>query len=313
MATWVLLAVAAQAIMAAVAVIDKYIVSGERAVFRPFVYAFYSCLISGSWVLVYLLGLLLPFSFFGFSIPSFFNVNPPSLTVVGLSLIAAYAFFVALVSLFKSFRHAEASDVVPVVGAVSAVVSLGLSYVFLETSVSQNFLLGIMFLVLGTFLVSRYQFNLETALTAIHAGIFFAIHFVAIKGVFNMTSFDDGFFWSRVAFVVIAFSMLLVPRYLKMITTQTKSAGTRGGILVVGNKLLAAVNTVLILKATELGDVSVVQALGGLQFVFILVITVFLSRRIPVTCADNITCDQDIYRKVIFVSLIVIGFFMLFT
>lgn len=306
-----MLAIAAQFMLAIVAIIDKYIVTGKKAVIRPFVYAFYTCLISGAWVLVYFLGHL-PFDRIGLNIPAFSDVSTPTLSIVSLTLMAAYTFFAALTSLFFALRHADASDVVPVVGAVSAVASFGLSYVFLGTRLGSGVLVGVFLLALGTALVSRFQFNWQTALTSIHAGIFFAIHYVAIKGVFNVTTFENGFFWSRIAFVVIALSLLLVPRYYLKITAESKKAGARGGFLILGNKILAGFSTILILKATELGDVSVVQALGALQFIFILFFMLFLGPHTPPEYGENIKSNKDIYRKVLFVSVIALGFFALF-
>ena len=310
---WIVLAIIAQFFLAAVAIVDKYIVTGDgkKTTIRPFVYAFYTSLISGAWIGIYVLGLI-PNSFFGFSIPSFSNVEIPTLSIVGLSLLAAYAFFYALVSLFKCLRHGDASEVIPVVGAVSAIASFFLSYVFLGTRLTPNFVLGIIFLAVGTALVSRYRFTWQTVLTAVHAGVLFAVHFVAIKGVFNETTFDNGFFWSRIAFVFVALSMLLVPRYCMKIFAQTKATSSRGGVLILGNKLLAGIATVLILKSTELGSVSVVQALGGLQFVFLLIFGIVLGPFTPKEYGENIKSARDIYHKVIFVSIITLGFFMLF-
>lgn len=311
MQTWLLLTVLAQLLSAVVAVVDKYIVSGDKSLLRPFVYAFYTCLISGVWIVIYLFGLL-PINFFGFSAPSFENVRTPTLLVMSLSLIAAYTFFVALVSLFKSLRHNEASDVVPVVGAVSAVASFGLSYAFLDSRLTIGFIAGMILLVVGTALVSRYRFNWQTAFTVVHAGIFFAVHFVALKAVFNVTTFDNGFFWSRIAFVAVALSMLLVPRYFKKITTQTKSAGRKGNLLIFFNKVLAGISSILILKATELGEVSVVQALGGLQFIFILGIVVIFGKFLPSVCTEDLHEKRSVLQKIFFIIIITAGFFALF-
>ena len=200
----------------------------------------------------------------------------------------------------------------PVVGAVSAIASFLLSYIFLGTRLTPNFMLGILLLAVGTALVSRYRFNWQTALTSVHAGVLFAVHFVAIKGVFNETTFDNGFFWSRVAFVFVALSMLLVPRYCMKIFAQTKATKASGGILILGNKLLAGIATVLVLKATELGSVAVVQALGGLQFVFLLFFGLLLGPYTPKEYGENIKTRRDIYHKVLFVSIITLGFFVLF-
>ena len=56
--TWLLLATAGQFLNAIVAILDKYIVTDEKVLPRPFVYAFYSCLITGFWVIIYLFGFI---------------------------------------------------------------------------------------------------------------------------------------------------------------------------------------------------------------------------------------------------------------
>ncbi len=309
---WILLAVCAQFLNAFVAIVDKQIVSDEKILPRPFVYAFYTCLISGVWVVVYLISLL-PLPFNGLHIPSFANVVRPTLEVVALSVLSAYTFFTALVSMFTALRTADASDVVPVVGATSAIASLILSYFFLGTQISSNFLYGIALLSVGTFLVSRFHFTLNTALVAVHAGIFFALHYISIKGLFLVTSFDDGFFWSRIAFVFYALSLLMVPTFFEKIKEQTKVTTRKTGILVFLNKMVAGVSAILILKATDLGDVAVVQALGGLQFVFILIFGIIMS--LFPSCS---ICPKETYRKelilqkTLFVAVIVVGFLVLF-
>jgi len=48
MPVWILLAAGAQFLNAIVALVDKYIVTDERIVPQPFVYAFYTCALSGA-------------------------------------------------------------------------------------------------------------------------------------------------------------------------------------------------------------------------------------------------------------------------
>lgn len=307
---WIILAVVAQFLNAFVALFDKKIVSDEKILPRPFVYAFYTCLISGVWVVVYFVSLLPVPAWF--HIPSFENVLRPTLEVVALSFLSAYTFFTALVSMFTALRTADASDVIPVVGATSAVASFGLGYFFLDATISPNFALGIALLSIGTFLVSHFHFSFKTALVAIHAGIFFALHYVSIKGIFIVTTFDDGFFWSRIAFVLYALSLLLVPTFLEKIKEQTKVTTRRAGYLIMANKVIAGVSTILILKATDLGDVAVVQALGGLQFVFILLLGIFFSTRSAVVSGGEVIRKETILQKALFVAIIALGFLVLF-
>lgn len=309
---WILLAVVAQCINAFVALIDKHIVSDEKTIPRPFVYAFYTCLISGAWIVMYFFGLL-PFIPQSFHIPTFANVLRPTLEVVALSFLSAYTFFTALVALFTTLREHDASDVVPVIGSVSALASFGMGYFFFNTTLSSNFILGIGLLSLGTFLVSRLRFPFKTALVALYSGIFFALHYITLKGLFESTSFDNGFFWSRIAFVFFALTLLMIPNYFEKIREQTKTTSKTTAILVLFNKILAGISTILILKATDLGDVAVVQALGGLQFVFILFLGIFFgTKQTRLNIGERYERDTMV-KKTLFVAIITIGFLVLFT
>ena len=83
-------------------------------------------------------------------------------------------------------------------------------------------------------------------------------------------------------------------------------------MLVVGNKIIAGIASVLVLKATELGDVSVVQALGALQYLFILAFGVALGSHTPVEYGENVRDPKALLHKAVFVAVIALGFFVLF-
>jgi len=308
---WIILAVGAQFLNAIVALIDKHIVSDEKTFPKPFVYAFYTCLISGAWIGVYFIGFL-PFISEKLQVPSLTNVVRPTLEVVALSFLAAYTFFTALTAMFTALREHDASDVVPVIGAISALASFGLGYFFLDTTLTPNFIFGVTLLATGTFLVSRLRFPFKTAMVAVYSGIFFALHYVSLKGLFNATSFDNGFFWSRIAFVFFALTLLMIPTYFDRVKEQTKTTGRPAKFLILTNKILAGVSTILILKATDLGDVAVVQALGGLQFVFILILGIGFSKKGTKLRSPERYRKDVILQKAIFVAVITLGFLVLF-
>lgn len=314
MPSWLVLAIGAQFIAALVALLDKYIVTDEKAIPKPFVYAFITCLMSGAAILVYLLAWV-PIPLDGVHFPSLANVEFPTLTVVAFSFLAAYTFFSGLTSMFTALKESDASDVVPVIGAVTALGTFTFGYFFLDGALSKNFLIGIVLLAVGTALVSHFRFHYNTALLSVHAGLFFAFHYVTFKGLLGVTSFDNAFFWSRVCFVGFALSMLLVPDWYERVTTQVKSTGKRAGALIITNKILAGTAAIMILKATDLvpkDEFPVIQALGGLQFVFILALGLVLGRHTPKAVGENTHRVRDILHKALFVSIIAIGFFMLF-
>lgn len=309
--TWIFLAAGAQFINAIVAILDKFIVSDEKLLPRPFVYAFYSCLVTSAWGLIYFLGFIPLLGDLG--VPQFKNVVTPTIQVVGMSFLAAYTFFMALVSMYDGLKHADASDVMPVIGAVSAIATFAMGYVFLDVRLTHNFVWGIALLATGTFLVSQVRFTRKVVLNTLHSGLFFALHYIAMKGLFLETSFDDGFFWSRVGFVLFALSLLLVPVYFQKITEQTKATSAKAGMLVIATKIFAGVAAFMLLKATDWGEVAVVQALDGLKFVFILIISVLVGRYLPVSAGENDMSAKTITRKVVYVIIISIGFIILFT
>lgn len=307
--SWILLATAGQFLNAIVAVIDKFLVTDEKAIPRPFVYAFYSCLFTGFWVVIYFVTIIPGLSAVGF--PSISNIQQPTLQVVAMSFLAAYTFFIALVSLYDGLKHADASDVMPVIGAIAAISSFGMSYLFLDHNLTPNFIWGIALLAAGSFLVSQVSFTKSILLHTVHAGIFFALHNIAMKGLFLETSFDDGFFWSRIAFVLFSLSLLLVPVYFEKISAQTKKTSQKTGILILFSKILAGIAAFMLLKATDWGEPSVVQALDGLKFVFIVFISLILGQFIPTTAGENTFDFKTLIRKAVYIAIISLGFVIL--
>jgi len=307
---WILLATLGQFLAAIVVIIDKYIVSDARAMPRPFVYAFYSCILTGGWVFIFMLGALPGFRELGF--PHVSNLEIPSIQVVAMAFLAAYTFFMALVSMYSALRDSEAIHVMPVIGTISALASFGMSWLFLDTALSLNFFLGVAILSVGMLLVAQSLPDWDAGLHVFHSGLFFALHFVTMKGLFLETSFDDGFFWSRVAFVLFALSLLLVPTYYKKIREQSSSTSTQTGLLVLLAKVLAGVSAFIILKATDWGDVAVVQALDAIKFAFVLLISILFASWLPDSAAVHESRPYEVVRRVLYIILIVIGYFVLF-
>jgi len=310
--SWILLATAGQLFNALVAILDKYIVSDENLLPRPFVYAFYTCIFTSAWVLVYFLGFIPGLPELGF--PTFSNINTsPTLEVVALSFLAAYTFFIALVSMYDALRRADASNVMPVIGSISALATFGFSYLLLDIKLSDNFTIGVTILAVGTLLVAQTLPRLNTVIQVVHSGLFFAMHYITMKGLFNLVGFDAGFFWSRIGFVLFTLSLLLVPVYFEKVKKTTKAVTKKTGFIISANKILAGIAAFVLLKATHLGDPAVVQALGGLQYVFILFLSVFLAKWLPKTATGHELKPKVTFQRLLYVVVILVGFVVLFT
>lgn len=310
MAIWISIVILAQFINAFVALLDRYIVASGK-VGRPIILTFYVSILSSLGILVFLFSWV-PLPFEGIVLPSFANIGFPTWSVLLISLASGFSFVYALYSLFSSFLLSEASDVVPVVSSISAISSLIFSFYFLNTSLSGNFLWGFCFLVLGMFLIAKFRMTRKLFFRCLGAGVFFGLHFVLIKMLFNITNFDDAFFWSRLLITIIALSLLFLPNCCgRTISAESKNTGKSGLFLVLFNKTLAGLAGILLLKAIELGDVSIVQALSGLQFVFLLIFALFFGHKAPKCIGEN--CEvKDRIQKIVSVSIIVTGFSLLF-
>lgn len=308
--SWIILATIGQFLNAIVAIFDKYIVSDEKMLPRPFVFAFYSCLLTGFWVVVYFLSFIPGLAALG--VPSFANVHTPTIQVVGMSFLAAYTFFIALVSMYDALKRADASNALPIIGSVSALSSFGLSYLFLGTQLHDNYIIGLVLLAVGTLLVSQTLPRMNVVVQVFHSGLFFALHFITMKGLFLETSFDDGFFWSRVGFVLFTLSLLLVPAYYDKIKAQTEATTKKAGGIVLLSKVLAGIAAFMLLKAAHIGEVSVVQALDGLRFVFILLISIVFAHWLPASATDKDLRPQIFFRRLLYIVVILTGFIVLF-
>jgi len=303
----IILIVIAQFFNAVVALVDKYILSTKR-VSRPSYYAFFVSILSALSILVFIFGFIsIPIP--ELSVPSIKNVGIPDISVIIFSIVAGFSFFFALWALFTAFRGTDASDIIPVVGSVSALTALPLGYYILGTSISQDFYIGVFLLILGSLLISHYRFKKKVLLISVASGVFFSLHFVFLKHLFNITNFDNAFFWSRMG-IVLASSVIFLPIFLfskeYKIRTSTKSKW-----LIVVNKVLSGVAAFLLLKAIDLSDVALVQSLGGLQFVFLFLISITVGRLLPRECGENLV-GRNRNQKAIAITILVLGFLFLF-
>lgn len=301
MTTWILLTIGAQILNAIVALIDKYIVSSGKAG-RPISLVFYTGLLSSLAIVVFLSGAA-----------NFSNVDWPTIKLLLICFSAAGVFLLGLYYFFNAFLLSEASDVVPVISSVSAIATLIFSFYFTGSILSGNFLWGFCFLVLGTFLIAKFRMHRRLIIFCLSSGILFGLNAVFTKMLFEETNFDNAFFWSRVIVSFCALFLLLNRNlfYEKKDGLKKRNITRLGFVLIILNKTLAGIASILILKAIQLGDVSIIQALGGLQFVFLLIFAILIGHKAPKCIGEN--CELiDRIQKIISVSIIVTGFSLLF-
>ncbi len=305
--SWLSLTIFAQVLSSVASLLDKYLVTSKRMT-TPILYVFYTGVLAIVGLLIYIPGLFTK----AYGLPQFADITLLSLWIIFVLICASSAQLGGLWGLFSAFKKSDASDVVPVVGSISAIFALGISYVFLGVTLPVHFTIGFGFLVFGTLFISHLRFNKKTFFFTLLAGISFSISSLFLKYAINEVSFVSIFFWYSLILSCISLLLLFSKKIRKTFHTQRKEKHARKtGIILIINKLFAGVAGVLLIKAIEVGEVSLVQALGGLQFVFLFLIAIIIGPHTSIDFGENVK-RKDVYQKLTAISIIVIGFVLLF-
>jgi drug/metabolite transporter (DMT)-like permease len=309
MSFWLLLAVGGQLINSVVALIDKFVVTSKK-VPRPSLYVFYTGILIVFSLLLYTADFVVGKWITGF--PSLFNVSVPSIYVLFHAVLSAGFMLVGLYFLYKSLTKADASDVFPVVGSVSAFFVLLFSFIYFDQILHPTFFFGFIFLVVGTLFVSHFRFGRKTFYLTMTAALFLALQSVFLKKTFNEIGFDNGFFWYCASMFFLALLMLFLPSIRKSIFHHRKSKSVKSAdkLIIVG-KILAGIGGLMITVAIDMGNVTIVQSLGGLQYLFLFLFALFLGKKTHKDLGENVQ-KKDLLQKAVAMTLILIGFVLLF-
>jgi drug/metabolite transporter (DMT)-like permease len=194
----------------------------------------------------------------------------------------------------------------------------------LEEELPGHFLLGFTILVAGMLLISHFKFTTRSLLFLSGSGIFFGFSTVVTKLLLQNETFINGFFWSRMANVVVALAFLLVPSVFVAVRDDFLESrrkkhhvhpktGHRMNkiVLIVGNKILAAMGFICVLIALKSGNATMVNALSATQYIFLLIFAIFFGRLMPEYFEETVH-KHEFLHKTLATGLIVIGFIILF-
>jgi len=299
--TWLLVTVSAYFILAVVFLIDKYLLS--KAIPNPILYAFFIG-ISGV--------LLLP-------IIPFINFVVPSIPQIILSFLAGISSVAALYWFFRALKDFEASRVVPAVGGLVPLFSFFLVYIFSlgKEMLSSSGILAFILLVAGSVLITFERGRLITMKSlklCLIASFLFALSFVLAKYVYLSQPFLSGLVWIRIGAVLMALAFfILFPDIKKEIFGQKIAAQSKTAGIFIGNQIAGAGGGLLqnwAISLAPLAYVAIISALQGVQYAFLLIITVFLSLKFPQIIKEEIS-RETLFQKIVAILLISGGLFLL--
>ncbi|OGE91040.1 MAG: hypothetical protein A3A83_01835 [Candidatus Doudnabacteria bacterium RIFCSPLOWO2_01_FULL_48_57] len=272
--SYIAIAVVAYMLYAINGVVDKFLLT--KAVKSPAVYAFYIGITSPmTWVLA-------PFGL------KF--VGPLDLLI---AIIGGASFVVALYFLYVATRQTTISRLLPIEGGLVPIFTLVFAYLFLGERLSQTQLLAFGLMVLGAVLIAfKYEkggWYAKALGNATIAAVFFALSFVLTKYIFDETNFVSGLIWTRLGFFLVSVSMLIPKTTRQKIFNAPKETSKGNIFLYYGARVSGGLAGLLQNYAISLGSVTLVNAMQGTQYAFLLVMAILLSRYYPRVLKEQIS------------------------
>lgn len=304
--TWIIVTAVAYFLTAVNSVLDKYLLN--RSIPEPVTYAFYVGIFS-----IFTL-VLTPFGF-----------HWPGLWQFIAAILTGTIFLLALIALYTALKADEASRVFAFVGGLSPVLIIIFSAILFDKVLLRHEYYAFLFLVAGSILISfrkskecgifelRKHQCVQSMEMALFASVFFALYFVFAKYIFENQQFVSGFVWTRIGIFAAAILLLVIPQNRRIIFDTTKKISTGAGGLFVLNKTMAGTATFAInyaIKTAPSSATAIVSALEGIKYVFILIITYFLSKKMP-SIIEEQTYTSALIQKIFAIVLIFIGIFIL--
>jgi|AntRauTorcE11897_2_1112592.scaffolds.fasta_scaffold19395_2 drug/metabolite transporter (DMT)-like permease len=307
--TWLMVAIIAYFLLALVNIFDKFLLEN---------------VINSSRAYTFLVGVL------GMAV---FVLSPwflkwPGTELFLFNLLVGTLFPVALLFFYAALKKGEASKTLLLVGGAVPVFTLIFSLILLNDSFSSRQWLALTSLLLGTIIISWLpekqnfwykaleilKINRKKAykglILASLAGIFFALFFIGSKEAFNNQEFFSAFIWIRGGSFLFVLFLLFHYRSRKEIFKNIKVLKTKKGSLFVANQGLAAGGFLMQNYAISLTSVALVNALQGVQYVFIIIIGVVATLFYPKFLTENIS-KPIIIQKLFAVILIAFGLYLI--
>ncbi len=299
---WLLYTLGGYFFNAVTSIFDKFLLADR--VKEPSVYAFFVAILS-----------LFAVVFVPFGVQWI-----PWQTIV-VFVISGVLFLYGLVAFYNAVKRSEISRVAPLVGITVAIIAGVASLAFgpaAHASFSPSHFLSLFLILGGAFLVA-YDLPLRPndALmkSTLLAGALMALSLIFLKTGYQNADFINGLVWSRLGFVLGGFSLFFIPEYRAAILASTHAMTVASkdnfitGSLFVLNKIFGAIATFLLTYAAYLGPITFIQALNGVQYVFVLLLALPLSYYFPKVFGERLYF-WDWMQKAAAVALIALGMWL---
>jgi len=141
--------------------------------------------------------------------------------------------------------------------------------------------------------------------------VFFACYYVLMKYIYAYQPFIGSFVYSRLGSFIGVLLMLFVPEWRRLIVEQQQGAWKlpKNMFYFLTIRLLAAAAFIMINYAISLGNVAIVSALQGVQYLFLFLIILIVSARFPKVLHEQLGHGVFL-QKLIGTIMVCLGLYM---
>lgn len=297
---WLVITISAYLILAVVFLVDKYLLVGPIP--NPKLYAFYIGVL-GIAVIIFV---------------PFVDFYPPTFWEAFLSFVSGASFIYAIFWFFKGLRIFEPSRIVPAIGGVLPIFTFLLIFLFSRGKETLDLfgLLSFLLLIAGTVLITyekSKRISSKSLKISLIAAFFFALSFVSAKYVYMASPFLVGLVWIRGAGALAALFFLLNKEVREGLFRQKIGLERRTVVIFLSSQAGGAGANILqnwAIALAPLACVAVINALQGVQYVFLLAFAALISFKFPQILKEEVS-REVLLQKIVAILLIGGGLAML--
>jgi drug/metabolite transporter (DMT)-like permease len=227
--------------------------------------------------------------------------------------LTSVVYVAGLYTMFEAVEKFEVSKVMTTIGATQPIFIFALSWFFFSpTAMSKTNILAFILLLLGSIIIS-FKKNSKTAgnylVLTIFSSVMFSLDYVFQKIVFLKMPFWQGLIWTRVFIFLVVLVFLFSRKARKEIFTKKGMMSKKTGIIFVCSQASGGLANFLQSFAIFLAPVAflpIVNSLRGVQYVFLFLMTLFLSVLFPKILKEDIS-KRVLIQKIISIILIAVG------
>ncbi|MFA5023883.1 MAG: EamA family transporter [Patescibacteria group bacterium] len=308
--SWIIVASSAYLLLAIANLLDKFLV--DNVLKNSKAYAFIACF----------LGMIV------FAVAPWF-LSWPGLPFFLFNLLIGAVFATALCLLYEALKRGEASRILVFIGGVTPVFSIIFSILFFKEHFTTNQWIGIVALLFGVFIIALLPqkrsyltrvFN-KLRLTqkmekgglwiALLCALAYSLYFIGTKYAYGTQPFISAFIWMRLgAGLFVLFFLIKKSDRQAIVANFKKSSPNKNKYLVVSNQILGSAGFLLQNYAVFLGSVALVNALQGVQYAFLLVISAGLAILSPKLLKETFAW-RIVLQKLVAVIIISLGLYFI--